>query len=98
MLRQHKGSMVHLERQLQADTNQIPDLDVEAFASPLEVVVLFQPGPVGIQSDGAVVRYVLTGIAVLTQSMRIEAHCRCAPSSLAHKPIRLAFSSAGIFT
>ena len=48
--------MVHLERQLQADTNQIPDLDVEAFASPLEVVVLFQPGPVGIQSDGAVVR------------------------------------------
>jgi hypothetical protein len=56
MLRQHKGSMVHLERQLQADTNQIPDLDVEAFASPLEVVVLFQPGPVGIQSDGAVVR------------------------------------------
>ena len=63
MLRQHKGSMAHLDRQLQADANQMPELDVEAFSNPLEVVVLFQPGPVGIQSDGAVVRCVSTAVA-----------------------------------
>jgi hypothetical protein len=105
MLRQHKGSMAHLDRQLQADANQMPELDVEAFSNPLEVVVLFQPGPVGIQSDGAVVRCVSTAVASflhagwpsLPQSMRMAAHCRSDPSSPALKPIRLAFSSAGIF-
>ena len=113
MLRQHKGSMAHLDRQLQADANQMPELDVEAFSSPLEVVILFQPGPLGMHvthtsggySDGAVVRCVSTAVASflhagwpsLPQSMRMAAHCRSDPSSPALKPIRLAFSSAGIF-
>jgi hypothetical protein len=53
--------------------NQMPELDVEAFSNRLEVVVLFQPGHLGIHvtvthtsggySDGAVVRCVSTAVA-----------------------------------
>jgi hypothetical protein len=82
-----KKLSLKVECVVRADANQMPELDVEAFSSPLEVVILFQPGPLGMHvthtsggySDGAVVRCVSTAVASyqhagwpsLPQSMRM---------------------------